>query len=570
MGEMIRRSLAGILLMLLLISLSVFVWHITPVKAEPTTWIVDDDGPADFRTIQEAINAASDGDIIFVRNGTYYENLAVNKTVSLIGEDTTTTILDGGGDYNKDLVTINAKNSYISNFTITSGHMGIYMAASAGRVFGNHIEDVWYGIWVDGVSNCILMNNIEGWSFQCVTLISYNNTVYGNNITGNGAWYGVLLPGWGNFANLPGNNVSDNKIRDCQYGIFLDDQGTTGLDENNVFESNEIVGNDCGLYVTGSTSNTMASNTVTANRIGIILSGATGGHYFYGPSTENFLLGNNITDNQGGILIEGCWDNAVVGNNIKGNVYGIDLSWLNNGYGIEWPDYKYSHDNAIVENNVTENQHGIVLENSSNNTIYHNTFMNNTVPANVTYGYANTWDEGYPSGGNYWSDYVGVDANGDGIGDSPYVIDENNIDHYPLMKTWTPNSPVVSANVDICPQALNLGSKGKWITVYIELPEGYNVADISASSILLNNTIPAEPKPIALGDYDSDGIPDLMVKFNRTEVISFIGDRTGYPRFATVTLTIAGNLNNEIPLQGSDTIKITSITPRCWGFIQWI
>ncbi len=43
------------------------------------------------------------------------------------------------------------------------------------------------------------------------------------------------------------------------------------------------------------------------------------------------------------------------------------------------------------------------------------------------------WDDGYPSGGNYWSDYKGVDANGDGIGDTPHVIDEYNKDRYPLM-----------------------------------------------------------------------------------------------------------------------------------------
>ena len=67
----------------------------------------------------------------------------------------------------------------------------------------------------------------------------------------------------------------------------------------------------------------------------------------------------------------------------------------------------------------------------------------------VTLGYANTWDDGYPSGGNYWSDYADIDqycgpyqneTGPDGIWDHPYEIDENNIDHYPIVpevSTWT-------------------------------------------------------------------------------------------------------------------------------------
>jgi hypothetical protein len=198
-----------------------------------------------------------------------------------------------------------------------------------------------------------------------------------------------------------------------------------------------------------------------------------------------------------------------------------------------------------------------------------------------SHGSVNVWDDGFPSGGNYWSDYAGIDlysgpyqneTGSDGIGDTPYVIDENNIDHYPLMNPWTPKPSVVNATVDIQPQALNLRSIGKWITVYIEFPKGYDVSNINVSTIMLNDTIPIEPKPMVIGDYDNDSIPDLMVKFDRQQVINYIManvdmSRLYEERFMTITLTVTGKLNNSTPFQGSDTIKIILPMPKCWRLL---
>ena len=118
--------------------------------------------------------------------------------------------------------------------------------------------------------------------------------------------------------------------------------------------------------------------------------------------------------------------------------------------------------------------------------------------------------------------------------------------------------PSIPATVDIDPDTLNLKSGGEWITAYIELPEGYNVSDIDVSSVMLNGTISLDlDAPTEIGDYDNDTIPDLMVKFDRADVISCIYDvlgETGW-RFTHVTLEVAGEVAGKI-FGGNDTIKV--------------
>jgi hypothetical protein len=98
-------------------------------------------------------------------------------------------------------------------------------------------------------------------------------------------------------------------------------------------------------------------------------------------------------------------------------------------------------------------------------------------------------------------------------------------------------------------------SKGRWITAYIELPEGYNVSDINISSILLNGTIPVDMNaPTAIGDYDDDGVPDLMVKFNRTAVCQLILSKG--IKLGNVTLTVSGKLIDGVEFEGCDTIRV--------------
>ena len=123
---------------------------------------------------------------------------------------------------------------------------------------------------------------------------------------------------------------------------------------------------------------------------------------------------------------------------------------------------------------------------------------------------------------------------------------------YIVRSTETEIIPIIPATVDFDPDTLNLKSKGQWVTVYIELPvgHGYDVSMINLTSVMLNGQVQAEIKPIAIGDYDGDGIPDLMVKFNRTAVQSIlnVGD--------DVEITISGTLIDGRLFEDKDTIQV--------------
>lgn len=127
------------------------------------------------------------------------------------------------------------------------------------------------------------------------------------------------------------------------------------------------------------------------------------------------------------------------------------------------------------------------------------------------------------------------------------------------LDIWKIGAPPeeVPAIVDINPNTLNLWSNGKWITAYVELPEGYNVSDIDVSTLLLNGTVSMETFPTCIGDHDGDGVPDLMVKFSRNDVQNYIVAMTGVPTDPIwVTLTITGSLDDATDLVGSALIRV--------------
>jgi len=130
---------------------------------------------------------------------------------------------------------------------------------------------------------------------------------------------------------------------------------------------------------------------------------------------------------------------------------------------------------------------------------------------------------------------------------------------YVVRSTETEIIPIIPATVDFDPDTLNLKSKGKWVTVYIELPEGYDVVDIDVSTVKLYEggkpIASAELHPTEIGDYDDDGIADLMIKFDRASVVSYLIDK-GYGNDDKATLTVSGEFTDGVRFSGVDTIVV--------------
>jgi len=240
-------------------------------------------------------------------------------------------------------------------------------------------------------------------------------------------------------AGTSGNNITYNRITNNGYGILLF-ASTCNIVSHNVLISNHM----CAILVSSSSNNMITCNFLCDNSRGILLSRAT----------DNMITKNTASSNsEYGILLSSSTGNIVVRNTFTSNAtYGIELSsssgnWVlvnvasENQYGI-W--LEYSSNNTVLGNTVSNNCKGMWLHQSDNNTFFHNNFVENIQQVYDTSWDApevspsiNFWDEDYPGGGNWWSDYEGTDTGRDAVGDTPYVIDANNRDRYPLVSEFT-------------------------------------------------------------------------------------------------------------------------------------
>ena len=198
-------------------------------------------------------------------------------------------------------------------------------------------------------------------------------------------------------------SISGNRIAGNQHGIVLVSSSHCNL-TGNYFE---LIGLSSAIQLSYSNNNLVSGNYIDSCTEGIQI--------WLGSNN------NTVTEN----IIKNCEDHAI--------------------------GFQYSNDNTVSRNNISDSGVGTSIYVSNLNVISHNNYVNNAVQfaSDSNESYAMIW--GYNVSiniinKNYWSDYNGTDADGDGLGDTPYIINEENQDNYPLMEpiiipefpSWTP------------------------------------------------------------------------------------------------------------------------------------
>ncbi|HDL00644.1 MAG TPA: hypothetical protein ENH23_00225, partial [candidate division Zixibacteria bacterium] len=306
------------------------------------------------------------------------------------------------------------------------------------------------GNWDNATKTCILTTDVNE-TIQIdddnITLDGNNHTLTGTN-TGSGVYLyqktGISIKNLDvkNFTTginifYSSNNIAINNV----YGI-LSQFSSNGVLTNNTMNSNTynfgVIGTQDSHFSTNTidTSNTVDGKPIyyIKNAIGVVYDNSLNIGAFYCINCENVTIKNlTFEKNVHGIYFWNTNDSKIENVNVTSNSIGLHLF--------------FSDNNILANNNMTLNKiSGIYLNSSNNNQIYNNNFIDNKTQAFVYSSTSNIFDNGYPDGGNYWSDYTGVDEfsgsnqnqpGSDGIGDTPYTFSGDQ-DRYPFMeeKGW--------------------------------------------------------------------------------------------------------------------------------------
>ncbi len=246
------------------------------------------------------------------------------------------------------------------------------------------------------------------------------------------------------------------------------------------------------------------------------------------PYTSYDLLisHNTVSDSAYGIELHSTHSVTVLDNRVENTSYCTYLAYAgpsntleNNTFSnSDWAIKLYSSSsNTVIGNTLFSNTYGVDASTESNyNQLYHNNLAENVEQAVWNPECVNTWDNGYPSGGNYWSDYTGTDANGDGIGDTPYTIDPVNKDRYPLMRPYGPHSDVAVTDVTLSDSLVYQGELVE-ITVTAEnhgtQSETFNVTvEYENTTSAISGTVGSQE----VVDLAPDAARVLVVQWNTT------------------------------------------------------
>lgn len=361
-------------------------------------------------SLAAAIAAAPEGAVIEARGGVYPGGLLVERAVTLVG--TEGAAIDGGGE--GSLVTIrNTTGVALEGFTLrgTGANLdhedaAIVVEQATARISGNRIEDALFGIYLKQAPDSVVRDNV-------ILGKAIDIARRGDGIK---VWYSDRV-------TIENNQASDG--RDVILWYSHD-----GVVRNNAFDRNRY-----GLHLMYSDGALIESNSMSESSIGLYIMFAR----------DPRVIGNRVVNNHGpiggGIGLKDVDGAVIEGNRLVNNLTALHVDTSPRSPGIE---------NVIRGNVFAYNQAGIgFLPSVRNNTVVGNTFLDNTEHvAVIGRGQLQeiTWAEN--GRGNYWSDYAGYDADGDGIGDVPYRsqrLFESLMDGAPLLRlfTWTPAASAV-------------------------------------------------------------------------------------------------------------------------------
>ncbi len=309
-------------------------------------------GGGNYSTIQQAVNDASNEDIVFVYSGTYYENIVVNKRINLSGESRDTTLINGGGF--GTVIRVNTFEVSINGFTITGSGSAFRDAAidvyytTKCKIFNNNIsQNGNFGIFARGGSTHQIYNNIIYANSNHGINIQTRSSTLRNNIM---IQDGISLTGY-DYQDWNSNSIDTSNTANGK-PVYYWKEKTSGTLPS---EAGQIILANCtDIKVEGQ----IISNTSVAIQIGF--------------SSDCFISNNTLTFNNNGIVLHRTERINITGNTIENSTFGIDAGLsegdiiaentvLNNEYGIFVISSHYEY---IIDNVVYQNSFGIFVHRS--------------------------------------------------------------------------------------------------------------------------------------------------------------------------------------------------------------